>query len=80
MATMTYEEAFISYGIHPKFWAGMQAIILADAKPDAELQVRLNSVQNFRDCLRDLKSAGTRQQPNLTPAVVPFESIEVPDE
>jgi len=79
MATITYEEAFVNYGIHPKFWAGMQACIMANAQPDAELQVRLNSVQNYRDCLRDLKSAGTRQQP-LMPAVVPFESIEVSDE
>ena len=77
---MTFEEAFVNYGIHPKFWAGMQACILADAQPDAELQIRLDYAQNFRDCLRDLKSAGTHQQPNLTPAVVPFESIEVPDE
>ena len=76
---MTFEEAFISYGIHPKFWAGMQACIMADAQPDAELQVQLTYAQNFRDCLRDLK-AGTRQQPNLTPAVIPFESIEVPNE
>ena len=80
MATMTYEEVFVSYGIHPKFWLGMQACIMADAKPDAELQVRLNTVENFRKCLRDLKSAGTRKQPQLTPAVVPFESIEVPDD
>jgi hypothetical protein len=77
---MTFEEAFVAYGIHPKFWAGMQALILTDAKPDAELQVRLDYTQNYRDCLRDLKSAGTRQQSNLIPAVVPFESIEVPDE
>lgn len=76
---MTYEEVFLQYGIHPKFWAGMQACVLADARPDAELAVRLNYVANYRDCLRDLK-AGTRQQPKLTPAVVPFQSIEVQDE
>lgn len=76
---MTYEEVFIRYGIHPKFWAGMQACIMADAKPDVELQVRLDYVENYRDCLRDMK-AGMRQQPNLTPAIVPFESIEVQHE
>ncbi len=77
--TMTFEEVFINYGIHPKFWAGMQACVLADARPDAELQVRLDYVSNYRDCLRDIK-AGTRQQPKLTPATtVPFESIEVQD-
>ena len=77
---MTFEEVFVSYGIHPKFWAGMQAYIMADAKPDAELQVRLNCTENFRKCLRDLKSVGTRKQPQLTPTVVPFESIEVSDD
>lgn len=76
---MTYEEAFQQYGIHPKFWAGMLALILAGAKPTAELQVRLDYVDNYRDCLRDL-TAGTRQQPILTPAIEPFESIEVPNE
>jgi len=77
---MTFEEAFVNYGIHPKFWAGMQACIMADAKPDAELQVRLNEVKNFRDCFRDLK-AGMREQTELTPAIVPFESIEeIPNE
>jgi hypothetical protein len=80
MANLTFEDVFISYGIHPKFWAGMQACVMADAKPEAELQVRLNCVENFRKCLLDLKSAGTRRHPELTPAVVPFESIEVPDE
>lgn len=76
---MTFEEAFQEYGIHPKFWSGMLAIILADAKPTAELQVRLDYVKNYRDCLRDL-TAGTRQQPKLTPAIEPFESIEVKNE
>jgi len=80
MPAMTYEAIFMSYGIHPKFWAGMQACIMADAKPDAELQIRLNSVENFRKCLLDLKSAGARRQTQLTPAVEPFESIEVPDD
>ncbi len=80
MPVMTYEETFVSYGIHPKFWSGMQALIMADAKPDAELQIRLNYAENFRDCLRDLKSAGGRKQPNLSPAIEPFESIEVPNE
>jgi hypothetical protein len=78
MAT-TYEEAFASYEIHPKFWPGMLALILAQAKPTAELQVRLDYVENYRDCLRDL-TAGTRQQPKLTPAIEPFESIEVQNE
>jgi len=73
---MTFEEVFVAYGIHPKFWAGMQALILAGARPDAELQVRLDYVSNFRDCLRDIQ-AGTRQQPKLAPAVTHFESIEV---
>ena len=77
---MTYEEAFMAYSIHPKFWPGMQACAMTDARPDAELQVRLHYAQNYRDCLRDLRSAGTRQQPNLTPAIIPFESIEVPNE
>ena len=77
---MTYEEAFVSYGIHPKFWAGMQACIMADAKPDAELQIRLDNVENFRKCLFDLKSVGAHRQPGLIPAVEPFESIEVPDD
>jgi len=76
---MTFEEAFIRYSIHPKFWRGMQALILAEARPTAELQVRLDYIDNYRDCLRDL-TAGTRQQPNLTPATVPFESIEVQHE
>jgi hypothetical protein len=76
---MTYEEVFLRYGIHPKFWAGMQACVLADARPDAELAVRLSYVANYRDCLRDLK-AGTRQQPKLTPAIEPFQSIEVQNE
>ena len=78
--SVTFEEVFANYGIHPKFWAGMQAYVMAGAKPDAELQVRLDYTRNYGDCLRDLMSAGTRQQPNLTPAVEPFESIEVPDE
>jgi len=77
---VTFEEAFLTYGIHPKFWAGMQACVLADAKPDAELQVRLCYQQNYSDCLRDLKSAGTRSSQSLTPAIVPFQSIEVKDE
>lgn len=80
MTTITYEEVFVSYGIHPKFWAGMQACAMADAKPDAELQVRLSYADNFRRCLHDLKSAGARRCPKLAPAVVPFESIEVPDD
>jgi hypothetical protein len=57
----------------------MQACILANAKPDAELQVRLNCASNYRDCLCDIK-AGTRQQPKLTSTVTPFESIEVQNE
>ena len=77
--TMTFEEVFIAYNIHPKFWAGMQACILADARPDAELQVRLDYANNYRDCLRDIK-VGTRQQPKLIPTVTPFESIEVQNE
>lgn len=77
---MTFEQAFVNYGIHPKFWAGMQALIMADAKPDAELQIRLNDVKNFRDCFRDL-TAGMRGQSKLAPAIVPFESIEeIPNE
>jgi len=80
MSTMTFEEVFLRYGIHPKFWAGMQACVLADARPDALLQVRLGSVQNYRDCLRDLKLAGTRSGQPLSPAIVPFQSIEVKNE
>ncbi len=73
---MTFEEVFIAYGIHPKFWAGMQACVLAGAKPDAELQVRLDYVENYSSCLRDLL-AGTRDNTPTSPAVTPFESIEV---
>lgn len=77
---MTFEETFVNYGIHPKFWAGLQAMVMADAKPDAELQVRLNYTENFRECLHDLRSVGTCSQPKLIPTVTPFESIEVPDD
>jgi hypothetical protein len=73
---MTYEEIFAAYGIHPKFWAGMQACAMAGAKPDAELQVRLDYVENYSSCLRDLL-AGTRDNTPTSPAVTPFESIEV---
>ena len=76
---MTYEELFLNYSIHPKFWLGLQAYVMADAKPSAELQVRLDYVSNYRDCLSALM-AGTRPQPKLTPAIVPFESVEVQDE
>ena len=75
---MTFDEAFARYGIHPKFWLGMQALILAGAKPTAELQVRIDFVQNYKDCVRDLMSAEAHN--NMTPAVVPFQSIEVKDE
>lgn len=76
---VTYEEVFANYGIHRKFWPEMLALLLANATPTAELQVRLMHVQNYGDCLRDL-TAGTRQQPELTPAIQPFESIEVQHE
>lgn len=57
----------------------MLALILANAKPTAELQVQLEYVDNYRDCLRDL-TAGTHPQPVLTPAIEPFESIKVTNE
>jgi len=77
---MKFEEIFLHYGIHPKFWAGMQAMVLAGAKPTAELQVRLTYTENYQHCLRDLMSAGTRSNETITPAIVPFQSIEVENE
>jgi len=78
---MTFEEVFTQYSIHPKFWAGLQAYVMADARPDAELQVRLDYVKNFRKCVRDLKAAATRAPQVLAAATVePFQSIEVPNE
>lgn len=74
---MTYEECFIRYDIHPKFWAEMQAIAMADTRPGAELQVRLNYVTNYQDCLHAI-TAGKRKQSELNPALTPFQSIEVP--
>ena len=76
---MTFEEVFLNYSIHPKFWSGLQAHVMAGAEPIAELQVRLDYVKNYRDCLSALM-AGARPQPKLTPAIIPFESIEVQDE
>lgn len=78
---MTFEEVFVQYGIHPKFWAGLQAYVMVGAKPDAELQVRLDNVENFRQCACDLKAAASHTQPALAVAdEEPFQSIEVPDE
>jgi hypothetical protein len=77
---VTFEEIFQRYDIHPKFWAGLQALVLAGAKPTAELQIRLTYVENYQHCLRDLMSAGTRSGAIPTPANVPFQSIEVENE
>lgn len=71
---MTFEEVFTRHNIHPQFWAGIQALILAKAKPTAELQVRLDYAQNYQDCLRDLIKAEMRN--NIISATKPIEPIE----
>jgi hypothetical protein len=80
---MTFDELFTSYGIHPMFWPGMRALILAGARPDAELQVRIDYVSNYQDCLNDPRVAVARAEADeKTPAclpdeVIPFESIRI---
>lgn len=73
---MTFEEVFTRHNIHPQFWAEIQAFILVGAKPTANLQVRLDYVQNYQDCLHDLTKAETHN--NIIPAepTEPIEPIE----
>jgi hypothetical protein len=74
MKDRNFYDIFQEHQIAPKYWPGLTAMVLAGAKPEIELQVRLECVENYRCCLRDLL-AGTRDSNQLSPAV-PFESID----
>jgi hypothetical protein len=68
-----------NFGIHPKFFGEMRALVEYGTRPSGELRTRLKHVRNYKTCLdsllAELSEPVIRQ--HFPPSVRHFESIEV---
>ena len=68
-----------NFGVPPKFFGEMRALVEYGTRPSKELLTRLNHVKNYKTCLDSLLAELSRPfiQQHFPPPVDHFESIEV---
>jgi hypothetical protein len=65
------------FGIHPKFFAEMRALVEYGTRPGSELLTRLAHVTNYKACFDSLLAELSQPVVHRFPPIDHFESIEV---
>lgn len=72
------DRKLANFGIHPKFFGQMRALVEHGTRPGKELLTRLRRVKNYKACLDSLLAELSQPviQRHFPPAVDHFDSIE----